>query len=185
MTMAEIVYAPPTFTVPYLPARDALLFEKNLSPKESMLLIACLGMRQQDRAFRDEMRERALRDKASAEAYEKDFIEYCNKSWMPNAVIFRFTSGEDFASSRDLQARDHRIRLSNQYTLERNREFRQHDEAVMAEEARMRGLLTSHGAQAKRLFNTIAISGMTSLHFSQAEIAPAEHLPNPLERLLP
>lgn len=185
MAMAEIAYTQPVFTVPYLPARDALMYDPNISPKEMLMLIDCLNMRQQDRAFRDEMRERALRDKALAEAYEKDFIEYCNNSWMPNAIIFRLTSGEDFATNRDFQARDHRIRLINEYTLLRNREFREHDEVVTSEEKRMRDQLSGQGAQAKRLFNTIAISGKTSLHFAPAEIAPAAHLPNPLERLLP
>jgi len=185
MSMAEIVNTPPVFTAPYLPARDALLFDKNLSPKEAMLLIACLGMRQQDRSFKEEMHERALRDKAAAEAYEKRFIDYCNDSWMPNAVIFRLTSGENFASSRDFQARDHRTRLINEYTVARNIEFREHNAAVSSEEQRMRDLLSGHGAQAKRFFNTIAISGTSSLHFAREEIAPAVHLPNPLERLLP
>lgn len=183
--LAEVVQRVPVFHENYQPARNAILADRNLRPMEALLLIDCLHMRQQDRDFRADMRQRAIEDSAAAEVKEREFIDYCNNSWMPNAILFRFTQGEMFASSRDFQARDHRNRYALQLTQQRNREFREHDGVVMGEEKRMRDALAAHGPFAKRLFNTIAISGVTSQHFPQAEIAAAQHLPNPLERILP
>lgn len=170
---------------PLRQARSVIENDINLSPTEAFLLCECLVMRQQDRNFRAEMKERAEATRQQAREVEQNFIDYCNKSWKPNALWFRFVSGDMFATSRDIQARARYDNYINNAAQLRAKDIRAHNEAVETEELRMRGELAGSSAHAKRAFNTIAISGGTLQHFPDSEIRSVAHLPNPLAAALP
>ena len=183
-SLAPTYVSSPELRAQHNEARAIVKADPQLSPVEITKLFVCIAMRQQDRAFWEEMTRRAAADARDAQQVEQDFIDYCNNSWWPNAVLFRWRSGDMFASSRDYQARNHRDRHIREQTAERNSESRMHKRVVEGEEARMRFELQPYSHYTKRLFNIIAIARHTTAnHFSENEIDTAASSAHPLENV--
>lgn len=158
--------------------------DPNLTEGERTALLRCLDWRNRNQNFRQRMIQQADLDRHRADSEADELRDLFNSRWHPQAILFRWKTGAMFASQRDFQVDDLRRRKIMEAAQYRSRQTVMHNAELMGHEDKLRKELEGASPHAKRVFNTISMSGRTITHFSQAEVAPAAHLPNPLAAVL-